>query len=73
MTRMRPGVEMDVVVGPKAPVALRPRPRDPVHLHGFWYANHLSNPPRPYTNLTREVVSQIIGSGGVVRQLHARV
>ena len=38
--------------------------RDRVDLHDFWHASHLSNPPRPYTNLTREVVSQIIGTGG---------
>ena len=25
---------------------------------------HPSNPPRPYINLTREVVSQIVGTGG---------
>ena len=48
----------------RPPGSLRPRPRDHVHLHDFWHASHLSNPPRPYTNLTREVVSQIIGTGG---------
>ena len=38
--------------------------RDRVDLHDFWHARHLSNLPRPYTNLIREVVSQIIGTGG---------
>ena len=37
---------------------------DRVDLHDFWHARHLSNLPRPYTNLIREVVSQIIGTGG---------
>ena len=54
----------DPVTGPGPPVALRPRPRDRVDLHDFWHARHLSNLPRPYTNLIREVVSQIIGTGG---------
>ena len=40
--------------------------RDRVDLHDFWHARHLSNLPRPYTNLIREVVSQIIGTGGSV-------
>ena len=39
--------------------------RDRVDLHDFWHARHLSNLPRPYTNLIREVVSQIIGTGGI--------
>ena len=43
----------------------QPRPRDHVQLHGFWHASHLSVPPRPYTNLIRKVVSQIIGTGGL--------
>ncbi|MEP7247460.1 MAG: helix-turn-helix domain-containing protein [Gammaproteobacteria bacterium] len=29
------------------------------------HARHPSNPPRPYTNLTRKVVSPIIGTGGL--------
>ena len=29
-----------------------------------WLARHLSNLSRPYTKLNREVVSQIIGTGG---------
>ena len=56
---------MTPVTGPGPPVALRPRPRDRVDLHDFWHARHLSNLPRPYTNLIREVVSQIIGTGGI--------
>ena len=32
--------------------------------HGWWHARHLSNLSRPYTKLNREVVSQIIGTGG---------
>ena len=38
-------------------------------LHDFWHARHLSNLPRPYTNLIREVVSQIIGTGGIAKQI----
>ena len=30
---------------------------DHVHLHGWWHAIHPSNPPRPDTNLNKEVVS----------------
>ena len=56
----------DPITGPGPPVALRPRPRDRVDLNDFWHARHLSNLPRPYTNLIREVVSQIIGTGGVL-------
>ena len=41
------------------------RSRGRVDLHDFWHARHLSNLPRPYTNLIREVVSQIIGTGGM--------
>ena len=41
------------------------RPHDHVHLHACSHAIHPSNPPRPYINLTREVVSQIIGTGGL--------
>ena len=33
-------------------------------LHRVWHARHLSNHSRPYTKLNREVVSQIIGTGG---------
>ena len=44
----------------------RPRPRDHVPLHDFLHATHCSNLPRPYTNLTTEVVSQIIGTRGGV-------
>ena len=51
--------------------ALGPRPHDHVHLHGCWHVRHLSIPPRPYTNLTREVVSQIIGTGGSVEMAEA--
>ena len=40
------------------------RSRGRVDLHDFWRARHLSNLPRPYTNLIREVVSQFIGTGG---------
>ena len=42
----------------------RSRPRAHVDLHRVWHARHLSNLSRPYTKLNREVVSQIIGTGG---------
>ena len=44
----------------RLPGSLRPRPRDRVDLHNFWHARHLSNLPRPYTNLIREVVSESV-------------
>ena len=33
-----------------------------------WHASHPSNPPRPYTHLTGEVVSRIIGTGGYTQR-----
>src|SRR2546427_2039276 len=46
--------------------SLRLRFRRHINVNADWHAIHPSNPPRPYTNLTREVVSRIIGTGGVV-------
>ncbi len=48
----------------RPPGSLHPRPRDHLALHRVWHARHLSNLSRPYTNLTRKVVSPIIGTGG---------
>ena len=50
----------------RPPGSLRLRPLGYVHLYGCWHASHPSNPPRPYTHLTGEVVSRIIGTGGPV-------
>ena len=58
----------NVVAGSGPPVALRaPSTPDPAttRLHRVWHARHLSNLSRPYTKLNREVVSQIIGTGGI--------
>ena len=33
-----------------------------------WHASHPSNPPSPYTHLTVEVVSRIIGTGGYTQR-----
>ena len=48
----------------RPPGSLHPRPRNHFDLHRVWHARHLSNLSRPYTKLNREVVSQIIGTGG---------
>ena len=52
----------------RPPGSLHPRPRNHFDLHRVWHARHLSNLSRPYTKLNREVVSQIIGTGGIAKK-----
>jgi len=49
----------------RPPGSLRLRPLGHVHFDSCWHTIHSSNPPRLYTNLPREVVSPIIGTGGI--------